>query len=462
MRQAAPPPPDESPDTEPEPPSTLLRRLPGILKDHVISFDPNAFRGINHEFLGRARLAAPRFTVPATMGNEDLIAFMAVNRGIRHITCLKSKVTSVGLEKALNANAELETIEILDDKVHAPDRIERILNAHPRLRVFALNDKCHVPAAVLGRLIDKTQLRALRICGNAVDRFDFSNFSSLQTLHIKNCALPDAFLPNCLTDLSITNCSEFTGRDSAFRLNSFATDRLDLFAGFGSQPLLQSLTAGEHGAPMSVHGALHEQYLLDFIQGCNSLTTLSLSGSFSNAFQAGLPQRLTHLKIECATGHSPTIHGGLEFRHLSNLVKLEISLINDDNEFNMPSALEELSLQLGRVRETTVLPSTLKKLSLDFVRTNDKLLTNSLTHLEIQNCDFFTPTRMVKLLRRLDQLQTLKYSGWKKGEINPAVFEGHPALQKAYTKRLLSSDPWLLWQAGSGKKSSSSSTSSIQ
>ena len=136
--------------------------------------------------------------------------------------------------------------------------------------------------------------------------------------------------------------------------------------------------------------------------------------------------------------------------------------INDNNELNLPPALEELSLQLGRVRETTVLPSTLKKLSLDFVGTNDKLLTNSLTYLEIQNCDFFTPTRMVKLLRRLDQLQTLKYSGWKKGEINPAVFEGHPALQKAYTKRLLSSDPWLLWQAGSGKMSSSSSTRSIQ
>ena len=91
MRQAAPPPPDESPDAEPEPPSTLLRRLPGILKDHVISFDPNAFRGINHEFLGRVRLAAPRFTVPATMRNEDLIAFMAVNRGIRHITLFKIK-----------------------------------------------------------------------------------------------------------------------------------------------------------------------------------------------------------------------------------------------------------------------------------------------------------------------------------------------------------------------------------
>jgi hypothetical protein len=65
---------------------------------------------------------------------------------------------------------------------------------------------------------------------------------------------------------------------------------------------------------------------------------------------------------------------------------------------------------------------------------------------------------MVKLLRRLDQLQTLQYSGWKAGAIDPAEFKDHPTLQKAYTKRLIASDPWLLWQAGSSEKSSSSSS----
>jgi hypothetical protein len=238
-REAAPEPPDVGPVAEPKPTFALLQRLPAILQGYVVSFDPNAFRELNHKFQDHARMATPRFTVPATMRNEDLIAFMAANKGIRHITCLKSKVTSIGLEKALNSNTALETIEILDDKVHAPDRIERILNAHPRLRIFALNDKSHVTAALLDTLIDKTQLRELMISGNRVDRMDFSNFSSLEKLHIENCALPDAFLPNCLTDLSIANCSEFTGRDAAFRLNSFATDRIDLFDGFGSQPLLQ-------------------------------------------------------------------------------------------------------------------------------------------------------------------------------------------------------------------------------
>jgi hypothetical protein len=461
-REAAPAPPDADPVVEPEPASALLLKLPAILQRHVVSFDPNAFRELNSKFQVHARMTTARFTVPATMKSEDLIEFMAVNRGIRHITCLKSKVTSAGLEKALNANTALETIEILDDKVHTPDRIERILNAHPRLRVFALNDKFHVTAAFLDRWIDKTQLRELRICGNAVDRLDFSNFTSLEKLSIKNCALPDAFLPNCLTDLSIANCSEFTARGSAFRLHSFATDRLDLFDGFANQPLLESLTAGRPGAPSRVYGALEEQHLLGFIQGCSSLTRLTLSGSFSHSFQAGLPHRLTDLRMDGAMGISPTTHGGLEFRHLSKLVRLRIDYMNDKNDLNLPPALEELSLFGGRVRDTTVLPSTLKKVSLRHVVTNDKWLSVPITQLEIESCDFFTPTRMTNLLRRLNQLQTLAYSGWRNGAIDPAEFDSHPTLQEAYTKRLPSSDPWLLWQAGSSKKSSSSSSSSIQ
>jgi hypothetical protein len=109
-----------------------------------------------------------------------------------------------------------------------------------------------------------------------------------------------------------------------------------------------------------------------------------------------------------------------------------------------------------------VLPSTLKKVSLRHVVTNDKWLSVPITQLEIESCDFFTPTRMTNLLRRLNQLQTLAYSGWRNGAIDPAEFDSHPTLQEAYTKRLPSSDPWLLWQAGSSKKSSSSSSSSIQ
>jgi len=457
-REAAPAPPDADPVAEPKPTSALLLRLPGILQRHVVSFDPNAFRELNSHFQVHARMTTRRFTVPATMRNEDLIEFMAVNKGIRHITCLKSKVTSIGLERALNSNTALETIEILDDKVHTPDRIERILNAHPRLRVFTLNDKSHVTAALLDRLIDKTNLMALDICGNGVDRLDFSHFSNLQKLHIQNCALPDAFLPNGLTDLSIANCSEFTGRDSVFRLNTFATDRVDLFDGFANQPLLQSLTAGQPGAAKLVNGAWDEQNLLGFIQGCGSLTRLTLSGSFSPSFLAGLPHRLTHLAMDAATEKAQATPGGLEFRHLSKLVRLQITDINDTYDLNLPPALEELCLKIGRVRATTVLPPTLKILSLRHVGTADNWPSGPLTHLEIHSCAWLTPTRMVKLLRRLDQLQTLQYSGWKAGAIDPAEFKDHPTLQKAYTKRLIASDPWLLWQAGSSEKSSSSSS----
>jgi hypothetical protein len=222
------------------------------------------------------------------------------------------------------------------------------------------------------------------------------------------------------------------------------------------------LTATQPDYESSGKGALAEQNLLGFIQGCSSLTRLMLSGNFSHSFQAGLPQRLTHLEMDAATDYSQTRPGGLEFRHLTNLVRLQITNINEANDLHLPPALEVLCLRRGRVRDTTVLPSTLKKLSLQHVSTNDKWITDSLTHLEIQSCGIFTPTRVVKLLRRLDQLQTLQYSGWKTGAIDPAEFEGHLTLQKAYTKRLISSDPWLLWEAGSSRKSSSSSSSSIQ
>lgn len=454
-RAAAPALHDADPVAEPEPPSSLLRRLPGLLRRHVASFDANAFRGVNREFRDHARSTATRFTVPATMKNDDLIAFMTVNRGIRHITCLQSKVTSAGLERALDANTALETIEIVDDKVHAPDRIERILNAHPRLRVFALNDKSPVTAALLGRLNDKTRLRELRICGNGVDRLDFSSFSSLAKLHIQHCALPDAFLPNGLTDLSIAHCAEFTGRDAAFRLHAFATDRLDLFDGFGNHPLLESLTAGRPGAPFSVHGDREQQNLLGFIQGCSALTRLTLSGSFGHAFRAGLPQRLTHLNLEAgATRYDPATQGNLEFRHLSRLVSLQISYFQNIYDLHLPLALEQLSLQSGSISDIKTLPASLEKISLRDVDTKGQWLPPRLTHLEIQSCDRFTPTRMADLLRRLNQLRTLDYSGWKRGELDPAEFEAHPTLQQAHTKRLIHSDPWRVWQAGSGKSAS--------
>lgn len=457
-RAAAPAQPDADPVAEPEPPSSLLRRLPDILSRHVASFDANAFRGVNRAFRDHARSTATRFTVPATMKNDDLIAFMTVNRGLRHITCRPSKVTSAGLERALHANTALETIEILDDKVHAPDRIERILNAHPRLQVFALNDRSPVTAALLGRLNDRTRLRELTICGNGVDRLDFSGFSSLVKLHIQHCALPDAFLPNGLTDLSIARCAEFTGRNAAFRLQAFATDRLDLFDGFGNQPLLESLTAGRPGAPFSVHGDREQQNLLGFIQDCSALTRLTLSGSFGHAFQAGLPHRLTHLKMEAgATRYHPTTHGHLDFRHLNRMVSLQISYFQNIYDLHLPPALEELSLQSGSISDIKTLPATLEKISLRDVDTKGQWLPPRLIHLEIQSCDAVTPTRMANLLRRLDQLRTLDYSGWKRGELDPAEFEAHPTLQQAHTRRLIHSDPWLVWQAGSGKNARSAS-----